>query len=418
MKSRLRCCALAALAIGGGTAWGQEDPVNTELAGQWDGYGGLYGDVWGDGDYAYVAHYLHRGVHIVDISDPTQPTPVTEILLPGDNGSASAQDVKVADGLLFIGIESGSDSVFIVDVRDPTNPLPVATIAIAGYRSIHNTFYDNGYLYIADSNTNRVGIIDLTTLDPDNPPPGPITSTKWIVQRVGSSFVHDVTVVDGRLYACAWDSGLWIYDVTNVAAESPSFLGNTPDGGDNTHSCWPSSNGDYVVTGEERSGGGIKVYSITDNGGSLTLQLTDTFALPTFLASTVHNQVFSGYRLYNSWYGGGLQVFDVDPGTGLLEFVASYDTTASGSGAWGVYPLLGPDRVLVSDINNGLFVISVDGVLGDLDGDGSVGVTDLLILLGAWGPCPDPCPPSCPADLDGDCSVGVTDLLSLLGNWG
>ncbi len=55
-------------------------------------------------------------------------------------------------------------------------------------------------------------------------------------------------------------------------------------------------------------------------------------------------------------------------------------------------------------------------VLGDLDGDGSVGVSDLLILLANWGRCGD-CD-DCPADLDGDCSVGVPDLLILLANWG
>ena len=54
--------------------------------------------------------------------------------------------------------------------------------------------------------------------------------------------------------------------------------------------------------------------------------------------------------------------------------------------------------------------------LGDLDGDGSVSVSDLLILLGAWGPCAD-CA-DCVADLDEDCVVGVKDLLILLGNWG
>ncbi len=53
---------------------------------------------------------------------------------------------------------------------------------------------------------------------------------------------------------------------------------------------------------------------------------------------------------------------------------------------------------------------------GDLDGDGSVGVTDLLILLASWGPCPD-CK-DCPADIDGSCTVGVPDLLILLANWG
>lgn len=56
-------------------------------------------------------------------------------------------------------------------------------------------------------------------------------------------------------------------------------------------------------------------------------------------------------------------------------------------------------------------------VFGDLDGDGLVGVVDFLSLLGTWGPCPAPCPPSCPGDLDGDCAVGVTDFLLLLGAW-
>lgn len=55
--------------------------------------------------------------------------------------------------------------------------------------------------------------------------------------------------------------------------------------------------------------------------------------------------------------------------------------------------------------------------IGDLDGDQSVSVTDLLDLLAGWGPCPDP-PAACPGDLDCDRSVSVTDLLALLANWG
>ena len=55
--------------------------------------------------------------------------------------------------------------------------------------------------------------------------------------------------------------------------------------------------------------------------------------------------------------------------------------------------------------------------LGDVDGDGSVGITDFLLLLAAWGPCPGACPPSCPADFNADCSVGIGDFLILLANW-
>ncbi|MCH7848996.1 MAG: FG-GAP repeat protein [Planctomycetes bacterium] len=52
----------------------------------------------------------------------------------------------------------------------------------------------------------------------------------------------------------------------------------------------------------------------------------------------------------------------------------------------------------------------------DLDADGSVGVPDLLSLLGSWGPCPPK--GDCPADFDNTGDVGVKDLLILLGNWG
>jgi hypothetical protein len=49
---------------------------------------------------------------------------------------------------------------------------------------------------------------------------------------------------------------------------------------------------------------------------------------------------------------------------------------------------------------------------GDVDGDGEVGVDDLLTMLASWGPCE-----GCPADGDGSGSVDVNDILMLLANW-
>ena len=49
----------------------------------------------------------------------------------------------------------------------------------------------------------------------------------------------------------------------------------------------------------------------------------------------------------------------------------------------------------------------------DLDGDGTVGIFDLLSLLAAWGPNRGH-----PADFDSDGTVGILDLLALLANWG
>jgi hypothetical protein len=49
----------------------------------------------------------------------------------------------------------------------------------------------------------------------------------------------------------------------------------------------------------------------------------------------------------------------------------------------------------------------------DLDGDGAVGLSDLLIVLADFGPCGK----SCPSDIDEDGTVGFGDLLAVLSAW-
>jgi len=381
----------------------QDPPVNASLVGQWDGFDGVYADVWGDGDYAVVAHFFDAGVHVIDISDPANPVPAGgdgEYRIPSPSEFASAQDVKIGDDLLFIALEAdGNRSVDIVDFRDPSNPTHVVFIDVAGQSQPHNLFYDNGYLYIVNSSTPLVSIVDLTSFDPDNPPAFTITQTLWDIDTPAEPFVHDVTVKDGRLYVCAWDAGLLIYDVSDVANTEPTLIGSAP--GDSLHSCWPTDDGRFVVTGEERAAGGIAVWEITEApGGMLTLDLRDTLELTsTGDAFSVHNQIVIGHRLYNSWYQAGLQVFDINPTTGQLIFAASFDTSAAipndFNGNWGVYPFLGTDRILLSDIDNGLFVVDV--------------AQDLLLSL--LTPTPEVVEPSTPVEVDVFVSEGTESLV-------
>ncbi len=58
---------------------------------------------------------------------------------------------------------------------------------------------------------------------------------------------------------------------------------------------------------------------------------------------------------------------------------------------------------------------SCDGSPGDLDGDGCVTIVDLLILLVNFGPCPDG---ECPWDVNGDGTVDWSDLHQVLDNFG
>jgi hypothetical protein len=58
-----------------------------------------------------------------------------------------------------------------------------------------------------------------------------------------------------------------------------------------------------------------------------------------------------------------------------------------------------------------------NGLIGDANCDGQVGVPDLLEVIAHWGACPNP-PQSCSGDLDLSGVVNVGDLLAVITNWG
>lgn len=77
--------------------------------------------------------------------------------------------------------------------------------------------------------------------------------------------------------------------------------------------------------------------------------------------------------------------------------------------------------VRVSNPADALSTIEIAGfakvapvIKGDLNGDGVVNVSDLLLVLSDWGACPA----SCPADVNGDGTVDVSDMMEVLANWG
>lgn len=69
--------------------------------------------------------------------------------------------------------------------------------------------------------------------------------------------------------------------------------------------------------------------------------------------------------------------------------------------------LLGSGRLRIHE--------ALNWAIGDINSDGVVDVSDLLLLLGAWGDCGDA--DNCPADLDANVQVDISDLLLLLQSW-
>ncbi|MCH8151182.1 MAG: VCBS repeat-containing protein [Planctomycetes bacterium] len=143
-------------------------------------------------------------------------------------------------------------------------------------------------------------------------------------------------------------------------------------------------------------------------------------------------------------------VYNQDPaavlGSAILDEADTYTINGLGTNAFISVVLNGPDdyRLEILDANNVVLMTVDRGGLGveeavqydppgspttlklrvtvldggrvsiyDLNGDGTVGILDLLALLAAWGPNRGH-----PADFDGDGTVGILDLLALLANWG
>lgn len=245
----------------------QDPPLRASLVGQFAEAGSLYADVWADGQFAYLGHSRQEQVDIVNLSDPANPTLAATIILPSPNDTASPQDVKVGDGLLFVALEyGGADGVAIYDVRDPYAPelLTLVDPEPGSFSGVQNLFYDSGWLYICTSDTAEVAIVDLRTYNPDAAPAA-ITAWDYRLQNVASTFVHDITVVDEYLYCSGWDS-VWVYDVSDLGNQDPLFVGS--ERGITSHSVWPSADSTWVVTAEEHGGGPVRLYEVEITGGA------------------------------------------------------------------------------------------------------------------------------------------------------
>ncbi len=124
--------------------------------------------------------------------------------------------------------------------------------------------------------------------------------------------------------------------------------------------------------------------------------------------------------LISEYSGGRVASYEVDAnGDPILDTRRVLVTGLSGAEGATVDPLT--NDFLFSTFGGGNRVLVVRGFeipgnAADLNNDGVVDVSDLLILLSAWGTCADP--GNCPADINGDCQVDVSDLLLLLSNWG
>jgi photosystem II stability/assembly factor-like uncharacterized protein len=154
----------------------------------------------------------------------------------------------------------------------------------------------------------------------------------------------------------------------------------------------------HYLLGEE-----ARMFRSTDDG--LTWQEIET-DLPAEAFGTLMEHAGALYASAAGYFPGGPGVHRSTDGVTWSRLDAGLEETPV------VALTVADGRLFAGTVDRGVWVLASF----DLDGDGVVGVSDLLVLLGAWGDCPPP-PAACPADFDGDGAVGVADLLQLLANW-
>jgi hypothetical protein len=202
-------------------------------------------------------------------------------------------------------------------------------------------------------------------------------------------------------------------------------------GGSSTVFALAVYNGDLIAAGSFLSAGGTTVTNIARWNGASWRPLTvggQTGVNATVRCARVYNNELIVGGDFNQAGGQPALFITRWNGVAWLPFLSS-----GPSGVGGNFPTRVDGLTEYNDrlVAVGSFVTAggeaarrvaewtcvADGCApADLNCDGSVDVFDLLILLGAWGPCPGTAG-DCPADLNGDGAVDVFDLLVLLGAW-
>jgi hypothetical protein len=228
------------------------------------GLEGRVADVSALGDFAYLTAFREPtcragGVHVMDISDLSNPVEVTEAFIPTSRGQYAGEGSQViqigARDVLIHQNETCDETrvrrgrvggISLWDVTEPTDPQPLAMHAgdkdggvnanqVHSMFAWHNDFDGKTYVVLVDDEElTDVDIMDIS--DPTNPVM--VNDTLDLVALFGvdqasppnlqSVFSHDMMVYRvGRRYVMTmsyWDGGFVLLDVTDPTPGNVSLI--------------------------------------------------------------------------------------------------------------------------------------------------------------------------------------------------
>lgn len=322
-------------------------------------------------EYAIVA--ADEGTIFVSLEDPENPLVLG--MLPTHSGETLVRDLKVfADHAYIIAdVEGHGLQIFDLAQLDSVLVPPVTfseTAHYAGFGEAHNIALDptTGFAFPMLSDTCSGGLHMLDLMNPTAPVfAGCYEDAGGVHDSV--CFLYDGPDVEHQgseiCIGADLSGAVAIADVTDKA--NPQTLSMTFYATASiSHQGWITTDHRYYFHGDEGDEGGgaaTRTY-VWDIGDLDNPMMVGTYSATTF--STDHNQYVSGNHLYQANYKAGLRVLELgDLSQGELTEVAFLDTRPgqddpSFGGAWSVYPFFSSGNIIVTDTQQGLFVVRLD----------------------------------------------------------
>ena len=332
-------------------------------------YNNTYNEIWGfvSNGHEYAVIGSTMGTHILDVTDPDNVFEREFIQGASAGAHIVHRDYHDFKGYLYaVSDESGggtNSTLQIIDISLLPESISVVYDDDDLIERTHNIFIDTTaakmYACAAKGGDSGYKALKIYTLE------NPIDPVKIGQYGVigGESFghVHDAYVDNDKAFLNCGGDGLFVVDFSGddpVLLDRFSTL-DYPQSGYN-HSGWLSEDGEYFYFADETWGTSMKTVKVNNfQGLEIESQLFN--AGNDDPNSIAHNQIVHCGKLYVSYYYDGLQVYDLaDPANPVRE--AYYATSTieprnNYEGAWGVYPFLPSGNILVSDMQEGFFLL-------------------------------------------------------------
>lgn len=336
---------------------------NVQFIGQLPYTKGL-SDIWGyvanDGtEYALVGVY--DGVSVVNLSNPAQPKEEFFITGPG----TIWRDIKVHKDFAYVTNESAnSQGLLVMDLRYLPDSLPTHhwngdSSRGVTFAAAHNIFIDEkGYGYIVGADYGQGGAI---IADLNSQPGQPILKTVYDQNYIHDIYVRGDTMWTAEIYR-GWFAVVDIADKSQPTVPASKVMATQTTPFNFTHNLWLSEDGNTLFTTDERSDAPVAAYDVSDLSN---IQYLDEVRSNPGSGVIPHNTFVDSTFVVTAYYRDGLQVVDASEPDNLIE-TGHYDTSPMAgdgfNGAWGLYPYLPSGLYLISDIEEGLFVLQPEFV--------------------------------------------------------